>query len=303
MKGKEGSLGNKKIIVIKIGTRTLTEQGQIRRTFLDDLARQVALLWQQDFRFIFIVSGAVSIGYRELGWWKDFDKEFSLNELQLQQHAAAVGQPIMMERIRSIFSLHGFHAAQVLFTWDEINNVSKGRNRRDLLLSFFSRHDMIIPFINEDDVNNTEELAQLPFVADNDRLATYTAILVGAQELHLMTNVEGYIEYPDGASLEEIQEKGKLVHLVSSPSDITKIVSTLSRRQKTGDEVMPNRKGGMLSKMQNGYEAHVRGITTRIYKGANPDESADQLIRQLTEKRLGEAKIGTILDAHRMTRK
>ncbi len=55
-------------IVVKVGSSVLTNRGVLRRRVFTEIARQVSLMREQNRDVVVVSSGAIAIGYRDLGW-------------------------------------------------------------------------------------------------------------------------------------------------------------------------------------------------------------------------------------------
>ena len=61
------SVARARRIVVKVGTSTLTEDGQLREHAFAEIARQVSELWERGCKTALVSSGAIAVGSRELG--------------------------------------------------------------------------------------------------------------------------------------------------------------------------------------------------------------------------------------------
>ncbi len=104
---REEILSNVSKIVIKIGTRVLTnEDGLVDRDRIMELSKQVVKLRLKGFSVVIVSSGSIGAGISALGLQK---RPSILPELQA---AAAIGQGKLMEVYNDCFKKHGYHAAQ-----------------------------------------------------------------------------------------------------------------------------------------------------------------------------------------------
>src|SRR5439155_8238365 len=98
---------------------------------------------------------------------------------------AAVGQGRLMAEYTRLFARRGLVAAQVLLTQDDFvvrgRFVNAQRTFERLLVSG------AVPVVNENDTVATEEIT----FGDNDRLAALVAIMVRADLLVLLSDVDG----------------------------------------------------------------------------------------------------------------
>lgn len=188
----------KKRIVIKIGTGVLVDKSKkLDHNVLENLVRQIAVLWKQGNELILVSSGAVGAG-REL---VSFKKEEPAMEKRM---LAAVGQSRLMNQYRSLFGKSKIEVAQVLPLRDDFNNREKYITIRNILERLmFNR---IIPIINENDVLASADLC----FSDNDNLAALTAVAVKADHLIFLTDLKGLFDkdpnHKDAKLIREIKE-------------------------------------------------------------------------------------------------
>src|SRR3990167_5097170 len=102
---------NKKRILLKIGTNTLTkETNQISRGKIEDIGRQIAAL-KEHYEFIVVSSGAIAAA-------KQFVKlEHNGKEITVKQALAAIGQPHLMRMFQESFRELGLSSAQCLLSY------------------------------------------------------------------------------------------------------------------------------------------------------------------------------------------
>ncbi len=113
------------------------------------------------------------------------------------QACAAVGQSLLMDAYRDLFSASGVKIAQVLLTEEDFTNWRRYSNLRrtmEKLLGFG-----VLPIVNENDTVSTAELepvtkgVRTPVFSDNDRLAALVMSGLEADALVLLTNVDGLL--------------------------------------------------------------------------------------------------------------
>ncbi|MFN3785566.1 MAG: glutamate 5-kinase [Thiothrix sp.] len=166
--------------VVKIGSALLTRDGAgLDRTALADWAGQIARLQQAGMEIVLVSSGAVAEGMSRMGWKT---KPKALFE---KQAAAAIGQMGLIHAYESVFQQHGFHAAQVLLTHDDLANRRRYLNARSTLTTLINLN--VIPVINENDTVAFDEIR----LGDNDTLGALVANLVEADVLVILTDQQG----------------------------------------------------------------------------------------------------------------
>ena len=158
---KRNSLKDKKRIVIKIGSSSLThpETGELNLTKIEKLIRVLSDLRGEGKDVVLVSSGAIAAGRQAFGRHKKPD---SLAE---KQAFAAVGQARLMMIYQKLFSEYNQLSAQILMTKNTmVNNVNRknAQNTFNELLSLG-----VIPIVNENDSISTYELQNLEKFGDH----------------------------------------------------------------------------------------------------------------------------------------
>jgi len=176
------TLTDTKRIVIKIGSALLVDRttGQLRADWLAALAQDVLWLKGLGADVVLVSSGSIALGRGVLG--------LGLGTLALEQSqaAAAVGQIRLARAYEEVLAPHGITTAQVLVTLEDSANRRRYLNSRatlQTLLGFGA-----VPIVNENDTVATDEIR----FGDNDRLAAQIAVTVGADQLILLSDVDGF---------------------------------------------------------------------------------------------------------------
>ncbi len=167
--------------MVKIGSALVVdaEQAAPRRDWLASVAADIAALRARGVDVIVVSSGAIALARRGLGLTQ---KRLRLEE---KQAAAAVGQIRLAQAWTDVLSAHGLTAAQLLLTLDDTEDRRRYLNARatlETLLGFGC-----IPVINENDSVATAEIRY----GDNDRLAARVAEMVQADQLVLLSDIDG----------------------------------------------------------------------------------------------------------------
>jgi len=181
-----------KRIVIKVGASVLTAHvggGRDRPLRLDekwigDFAGQVAVLFKKGCQVVIVSSGAIAAGMGILGMKK---RPKALPE---QQACASLGQGYLMKTYEEFFRKKGFHAAQILLTWEDIREKRRYLNAENTLHTLLGKK--AVPVINENDTVSVDEIK----FGDNDKLSALVASMVSADLLIMLTDVDGL--YIDG---------------------------------------------------------------------------------------------------------
>ena len=178
----------KKRIVVKIGTSTLTHDGgEINFRSFERLARVLTEIHNMGHEVVLVSSGAIAVGRNKLRL-----KE-KPTEIRMKQAAAAVGQCKLMHIYDKFFGEYGQIVAQILLTDEDIELPEKKEN---LIGTFEALLEMgIIPIVNENDsVSHTEIESEHKVFGDNDTLSAIVAVMCSAELLVLMSDIDGLYE-------------------------------------------------------------------------------------------------------------
>lgn len=239
-----------KRIVVKFGTSTLTAGGnRLSQPRILDLVRQVCELSDAGHELVLVSSGAVAAGKEVL---RNHDTG---QPIARKQMLAAIGQPRLMAYYEQYFDIFGKHTAQVLLTRADLADRRRYLNAKETLQALLA--NQVIPVINENDTVATEEIR----VGDNDNLSAYTAGLVEADLLVLLTDQQGLYTAdprndPDAQLIVEVPAQDY------SPALLQAAGATQENGQGTG---------GMLTKLQAADIARRSGTAVRIAEGSQPD--------------------------------
>ncbi|MDQ0220367.1 glutamate 5-kinase [Peribacillus cavernae] len=237
----------KKRIVIKVGSSSLTSRhGEISRRKLEKLADEIVLLKDAGHEVVFVSSGAVAAGYRKLGCLNRPDT------LPEKQAAASIGQGLLIEAYSELFLSHGYVASQILITRSDFSDEYRYNNVRNTINVLLERG--IIPIVNE---NDTVTIDRLKF-GDNDTLSAKVAGLVEADQLIILSDIEGLYDSdprtnPQAELLEKVYE-------------ITPEIEAAA-----GDPGSSVGTGGMKSKIDAVKIAMASGISTFLGKAGIPN--------------------------------
>ena len=232
--------------VVKIGSALLTKDGQgLDRPALADWAGQIARLRKQGIEIVLVSSGAVAEGMSRMGW---AEKPKALYQ---KQAAAAIGQMSLIQAYEENFQLHGFHAAQVLLTHDDLAHRRRYLNARNTLRELVDLGT--IPVINENDTVAYEEIR----LGDNDTLGALVANLIEADVLIILTDQSGlYNKDPRKFADAELIELGRA-------SDESLVGYAGGAGTLIGS-------GGMRTKVLAAQRAAASGCATIIASGREP---------------------------------
>jgi len=173
---------NYKRVVIKIGSSLFaTEDGKLDTGLVNSIAKQIADLIKQGKEAVVVSSGAIALGMSILRLAN------RPKELRHLQAAAAIGQHELMHVYKLALKKYKLNCAQLLLTWDDFLGVryANAKHTLDTLLKL-----KCVPIINENDTVATEEIK----FGDNDRLSALVSILVEADLLIILSDVEGLLD-------------------------------------------------------------------------------------------------------------
>ncbi len=175
------SLATAQRIVIKIGSALVVDEQSAtpRQAWLDSVAADIQALRDRGVEVIVVSSGAIALARRTLGLTQ---KKLKLEE---KQAAAAVGQIRLAQAWAAALSARNLTAAQLLLTLDDTEDRRRYLNARETLSTLLGLR--CIPVINE---NDTVATAEIRF-GDNDRLAARVAEMVQADQLILLSDIDG----------------------------------------------------------------------------------------------------------------
>ncbi len=238
-------LGKARRLVIKIGSALLVdpETGQLRQDWLRSLAEDTAHHHKRGAKVVLVSSGSIALGRRVLGL------PAGALSLDQSQAAAAVGQIRLARAYEEALAPHGIVTAQVLVTLEDSANRRRYLNSRATLEQLLGLG--ALPIVNENDTVATDEIR----FGDNDRLAAQVAVTIGADQLVLLSDVDGlYTANP--------QHDTNATRLAIVP-EITPKVEAMA-----GDAASEMARGGMRTKLLAAKTAVRAGCAMVIAKGA-----------------------------------
>ncbi len=167
-------------IVVKVGTSSLVDaEGRASVRRLSKVVAEVAACAEGGRRVALVSSGAIAAGLAPLGWAR------RPKEIPRLQAAAAVGQGRLIAEYQRLFARRGLVAAQVLLTQDDVVRRRHFVNAQATFEHLLAQG--VIAVVNENDSVGTEEIR----FGDNDRLAALVAVMVRADLLVLLSDVDG----------------------------------------------------------------------------------------------------------------
>jgi len=240
-----------KRVVVKLGTQIVMENGAFAKARLKRLVETCAQHRENGREFIFVSSGAVGLGRSVLG----IERKLTLQE---KQACAAVGQGLLMNAYRELFSAHDWMTAQLLLTADDFAQRKRYLNLRSTLETLLEMD--VAPIINENDPVSTMELQEegkVKSFGDNDKLSALVAGKLGANLLVILTDVDGvYTENP------QENPQAEKIGTIDTFQRLSSI--KFGSASKLG-------RGGMKSKLDASRVASICGVQTAIVSGLKPE--------------------------------
>ena len=233
-----------KRLVVKIGSALLVDRSTgLRVDWLRALAQDVAALKARGADVILVSSGSIALGRGVLGL---ADGPLALEQAQA---SAAVGQIRLARAYEEVLAPHGITTGQVLVTLEDTEDRRRYLNSRatmETLLGFG-----VVPIVNENDTVATDEIRY----GDNDRLAAQIAVTVGADQLVLLSDVDGF--YSANPKEDPTAQRFDLVEA------ITPRIEAMA-----GDAISGVSKGGMKTKLMAAKIAVAGGCAMAIMEGS-----------------------------------
>lgn len=233
-------------IVIKIGTSTLTHKtGNLNIRRVEELCKVISDVKNAGHEIILVSSGAIGMGVGKLGLTS------KPQDIPSKQAVAAVGQCELMYVYDKIFDQYHHTVAQILIAGTDLENATHRANFSNTVTRLLAYG--ALPIINENDTVATEELV----IGDNDTLGAIVAKCVDAEQLILLSDIEGlYTADP---------KKDPNAKLITQVTEITDELRALASGKGT---VLGT--GGMVTKLQAAEICLDTGIRMVIANGSDP---------------------------------
>lgn len=246
-------------IVVKLGTSTVTAtDGTLCMERVAPLMQSVARLHDAGKQVVVVSSGAIGLGRGWLGLHRS-----RLDDLATKQACAAVGQSLLMNAYKEMFSEWNIKVAQVLLTGEDFSNWGRYTKLRRTMEKLLSLN--VIPIVNENDTVSTAEIESLDgesrtAFSDNDRLAALVMSGLDGDVLLLLTNVDGFLQKGPASSAQPLEQA--TIPLIAK---VTPELKALAAGPAAGG------RGGMLTKLEAGEIAMNCGRIAVIANGTKPD--------------------------------
>ena len=233
-----------KRLVIKIGSALLVDRkAGLKQGWLSALALDVAEAKLRGADVVLVSSGSIALGRKVL------DLPAGVLTLEQSQAAAAVGQIRLARAYEEVLAPHGITTAQVLVTLEDTEDRRRYLNSRATMETLLGLG--VVPIVNENDTVATDEIR----FGDNDRLAAQIAVTVGADQLILLSDVDGFYtanpkEDPSASRFDVVEA-------------ITPRIEAMA-----GDAISGLSKGGMKTKLLAAKTAVAGGCAMAIMEGS-----------------------------------
>lgn len=244
-----------KRIVVKVGSNVLTRKdGKLDVTRMSAIVDQIAWLRQNGFEVILVSSGAVACGKSEL------HVDNQLDNVEQRQLYSAIGQVKLIRLYYDLFREFHIHVGQVL-TMKENFEAGEQYENQQACMSVMLENG-VLPIINE---NDTVSVTELMFT-DNDELSGLIAQMMKADELILLSNVDGiYNGAPE-------DPHSRVIPSVYWNRDISDYI--LDEKSELG-------RGGMQSKCNIAHQVANAGIRVVIANGKKDNILIDLIERPM----------------------
>ena len=242
-----------KRIVIKVGSNALTRpDGRLDVTRMSALVDQIAWLRQHDYEVILVSSGAVACGRRELNVGHELDS------VEQRQLFSALGQAKLIGLYYDLFREYHVHVGQVLTMKENFRPGEQYDNQRACMRVMLENG--VLPIVNE---NDTVSVTELMFT-DNDELSGLIAMMMDAQTLVLLSNIDGIFTGPPA------NPGSRLISRVEPGTDLSQYIQ--AEKSSAG-------RGGMQSKYATASLVQKAGIKVIIANGKREDILIDLVQR------------------------
>ena len=239
--------------MIKVGSNVLTRNdGKLNVTRMSAIVDQVVWLRRQGYEVILVSSGAVAAGRAELS------VQHKLDSVEQRQLFSAIGQVKLTGLYYDLFREYGVRIGQVLTMKENFASRREYLNQRACMGVMLDNG--VVPIVNE---NDTVSVTELMFT-DNDELSGLIATMMGAQQLIILSNIDGiYTGSP-------VDPQSKLIPMVEPGRDLSEYIQ--QEKSQLG-------RGGMTTKCSIARKVADEGIEVIIANGQR-----DNILRLLVEQ-------------------
>jgi glutamate 5-kinase len=170
-----------KRVVIKVGSSSISGKNAAK---IANLVEALAKAYKSGQEVILVTSGAIATAIPLL------NLESRPDDLATSQALASVGQGRLIARYQDSLERYDIIAGQVLLTAQDLEGTETSANAKSAMQRLLELR--VIPIVNE---NDTVATAEIRF-GDNDRLAALVAVLVEADALILLSDVDALYDMP-----------------------------------------------------------------------------------------------------------
>lgn len=183
-----------KRVVVKVGSSSISGKNAAK---ISNLVAALATAHKSGQEVILVTSGAIATAIPLFGLEKRPD------DLATSQALASIGQGRLIARYQESLERYDIIAGQVLLTAQDLEGEETSMNAKSAMQRLLELR--AIPIVNE---NDTVATAEIRF-GDNDRLAALVAVLVEADALILLSDVDALYNKPPSepgaVRLDEVQ--------------------------------------------------------------------------------------------------
>ncbi len=233
-----------KRLVVKIGSALLVDRKLgLRQDWLAALALDVVAAKARGTDVVLVSSGSIALGRKVLGLGD------GILTLEQSQAAAAVGQIRLARAYEEVLAPHGITTGQILVTLEDTTDRRRYLNSRATMETLLGLG--VVPIVNENDTVATDEIR----FGDNDRLAAQIAVTAGADQLVLLSDVDGF--YSANPKEDATARRFDLIEAITPEIEAM-----------AGDAISGLSKGGMKTKLIAAKTAVAGGCAMAIMEGS-----------------------------------
>ena len=188
-----------KRVVVKVGSSSISGENANK---IDFLVEVLAKSHARGTEIILVTSGAIATAL------PIFNLDARPDDLATVQALASVGQSKLIARYQESLDKYSIIVGQVLLTAGDFEEEETRKNAKATLDRLVKLR--ALPIVNENDTVATHEIK----FGDNDRLAALVAVLVDADALVLLSDVDALYDMPP------TKEGAKRIHTVKFGEDL-----------------------------------------------------------------------------------
>ncbi len=238
----EDRLNKARRVVVKLGSNVITAKNNLNLEVIESISNQISTLMDKGLEVILVSSGAMAAGLRKMQMGKRPD------EIPKRQAISAIGQSGLMMSYEKSFANGGKKVAQILLTGEDLNNRKRYLNARNTVNTLIDWK--VVPIINENDTIMVDEIK----LGDNDNLAAMIALLMDADFLFILTDIDGLYDKDP----RQFDDANLIPKVTAFKKEIEEYASHIPGTLGTG---------GMLSKIQAAQKVTSAGIPMIVARG------------------------------------